>query len=549
MSINFKKILSVSVLASTLLTTHLLADFHVMINGQQKGPFSIEQIKKMSKDGSITSNSLVWQAGMANWAKAGAQSELQTIFSAPPPPPPPSSSATPPPPPSIGTSPTTVESKVETEDENQNDLSSAEALANQKPPTLNDWKKDFEEKFNVTIGMAEDGKTFFFGEATVRVSPLDPAYAKELSLSYDKAMLNLQSNFIMQTYGSMTAKTISDYMEDDSTNAKEFDPIKLKETAAKGQTQIIIDKFADVIENKLDSILIKQGVPISEIGKRTIEQKKLLFKDNFSKTMTKKAFASMSGLVPIQTKILTTDRDGKKSVKIGIIAVMSEKTIQFAKDIAKRRTTHVHGKPSSLRKILPKKEKGYLNEIGLRYVYDKKGRPMLLSYGRWSVVGKTSNPARYERKIESAKEKARMFAESYIGEFMKSNINAASGSTVESINEEVAKKITTINNHAIANESENTDEIGETLDKSFKKLQRSSKFKLRGTSQITTWEAKDENGILHVGSVVAWTYAQLENANQIVQTQKSKKKVDKKKKRVAKNISKESTVVNTMDDF
>jgi hypothetical protein len=362
-------------------------------------------------------------------------------------------------------------------------------------------------------------------------------------------MLNLQTEFISQTYGELTADAISDKFNDVSTNAKEFAPVKLKEEAAQGKVGLILDKFVDVVDKKLDAMLVEQGVPVDEIQKQTIEQKKLLFKDNFRKDMTKKAFASMSGLVPVQTKILTTSRGGKKTVKLGIIAIMSDKTVQFAKDMAKRRTTNVKGKPSSIKNILPLDSKGYLDEVGLRYVYDKKGRPMLISYGRWSVVGKTSNAARYEIKIQNAKEKARMFAEANIGEFMKSNINAAQGVVAESINEEVASKISTIENNKVINEEEQSKEIGETLDKSFKKLTRSSKFKLRGTSQITTWEATDENGILHVGSVVSWTYSQLENANNIVNGTKKKKYVKKQKKKPAKNVSRSSRVVNSMDDF
>ena len=550
MLLKLKKIIKVSLVTSTLLSAPLLADFYVMVGNQQKGPFSVEQMDNMSKGGSLTSESMVWKTGMANWAQAEQQQELQSLFAAATPPPfqPVSSAPPPPPPPPASSTPSAQDSSdIDTE---QNDLSSANTMVDVEPETLNDWKRDFEEKFDVTIGMSENDKTFFFGETTVRVSPLDPAYAKELALAYDKALLNLQANFIMQTYGDFVAKSVSDFFEDDSTNATEFNPVKLKEQAAQGKVGLILDKFVDVVDKKLDNMLVEQGVPLSEIQKQTVEQKKTLFKDNYSKSMTKKALASMSGLVPVQTKILTSTRNGKKTVKVGVIAIMSGKTIQFAKDSAKRRTTHVKGKPSNIKMILPEQEEGYLDELGLRYVYDKQGRPMLLSYGRWSVVGNTSNAARYERKVQSAKEKARMYAESYISEFMKSNISAAQGAEAESISEEVATKLSTIENNKIADAQESRDNIGETLDKSFKKLQRSSKFKLRGTSQITTWEATDKNGILHVGSVVSWSYSQLENANNIVNSVKKKpKQAQKQTKRTQKKVSRVSRVVNSMDDF
>ncbi len=545
----FKKRVLFLTSALLLAGTSLFGDYYVIVNNQKKGPLTLSEIQQMAQDGQVNKNSLVWQNGMKNWGKAGEQQELTSLFLpvAPPPLPSKKQEATPPPAPKISSSQTVMNS-----DDNQNELSNANTLANVPVETLNDWKREFENKFDVKIGVTEGGKTFFFGQTTVRVSPFDPAYGKELALSYDKAMLNLQGNFILQQYGNFEAQAISDFFEDDSTNAREFSPVKLKKSAKAGKLSLMLDKAVDILDNKLDKMLKDQGVPSEEIQKQTIEQKKLLFKDNFSKSMVKKAFGNMVGLVPVQTKIVTHERDGKTTVQLGIIAVMSEKTIQFARDIVKRRPTLVHGKAHKLQTILPKSDDAYLDEIGLRFVYDSRGRPMLLSYGRWSVVGHTSNAARYERKIQNAKEEARMFAESYIGNFMKTNIGALQSVDTESVNEEVATKITEIEHNKVANATENSQSIGETIDKSFKKLTSNSKFKLRGTSQVDTWEAKDKNGILHVGSVVTWSYKQLNNANAIDNIGKKKKTIHqslKHKKRTIHNISRESKVVNSMDDF
>ncbi len=546
MFLNLKKIIKVSIVTSALLSTQLLADYYVMVNSQRQGPLTVQQIGDMAATGSVTSNSMVWEASMSNWGKAGNQQELKNLFAATPPPPPPPAFAPPPPP---QTPPAINQDNSQGLDEDQNTLVDANTMNGENPQTLNDWKSDFEQQHDITIGITKDGKTFFFGEAIVKVNPLDPAYAKELVFAYDKAILSLQSNFILQSHGNFVAQSVSDYFENDSTNASEFAPVKLKKMAAQGKISLILDKMVDVVDNKLDNLLIEQGVSPSEIQKQTVEQKKLLFKDNFNKKMTKKAFASMSGLVPIQTKILTTSRDGKKVVRLGVIAIMSDKTIQFAKDSSKRRPTHVKGKPSNVRKLLPNTNEGFLDEIGLRYLYDEKGRPMLLAYGRWSVVGKTSNPARYERKILAAKSKARMQAESYIGEFMKSNIDVTESLDAQSVSEEIAKKVSTIDNNKVIDTQETRDDISETLDVYFKKIQKRSKFKLRGTSQIKTWEAKDANGILHVGSVMTWTYDQLENANNIVNGTKRKQYSRPQQKRVVKDVSRSSRVVNSMDDF
>ena len=113
--------------------------------------------------------------------------------------------------------------------------------------SIDEWKDNFIKKhgnFGVTD---EKGRTFYYGEAIVSVTPLDPAYVKELVIAYEKAMLNMQANFILQTFGRESVKRIYEMFEDDSTNADEFPPIKkAEEMAQKGKIAIIIDKLLEI---------------------------------------------------------------------------------------------------------------------------------------------------------------------------------------------------------------------------------------------------------------------------------------------------------------
>lgn len=65
-----------------------ITQFHVVVNGAQAGPFNIQQLQAMVTSGQLTKASLVWKAGMANWAAAEAQPELAALFNSVPPPPP-----------------------------------------------------------------------------------------------------------------------------------------------------------------------------------------------------------------------------------------------------------------------------------------------------------------------------------------------------------------------------------------------------------------------------------------------------------------------------
>ncbi|MBS1652420.1 MAG: DUF4339 domain-containing protein, partial [Bacteroidetes bacterium] len=65
-----------------------LIQFHVIVNGAQAGPFNLQQLQAMSTSGQLTRTTMVWKAGMANWANAESQPELNALFVNVPPPPP-----------------------------------------------------------------------------------------------------------------------------------------------------------------------------------------------------------------------------------------------------------------------------------------------------------------------------------------------------------------------------------------------------------------------------------------------------------------------------
>lgn len=60
--------------------------FFVAVNGQQTGPFSLEQLKVQALSGAFTRDSLVWTEGMAAWQSAGSVAALNVVFGAVPPP-------------------------------------------------------------------------------------------------------------------------------------------------------------------------------------------------------------------------------------------------------------------------------------------------------------------------------------------------------------------------------------------------------------------------------------------------------------------------------
>ncbi len=66
-----------------------MPSFFVAVNGQQTGPFNLQQLQQMLQTGQFNQQSLVWSQGMAGWIGAGQVPQLASVFSSMPPPLPP----------------------------------------------------------------------------------------------------------------------------------------------------------------------------------------------------------------------------------------------------------------------------------------------------------------------------------------------------------------------------------------------------------------------------------------------------------------------------
>lgn len=63
--------------------------WHVAVNGQSQGPFTSAQIAEGIARGEVNASTLLWSAGMSNWAAAGQIPQFAPRLASPPPPPPP----------------------------------------------------------------------------------------------------------------------------------------------------------------------------------------------------------------------------------------------------------------------------------------------------------------------------------------------------------------------------------------------------------------------------------------------------------------------------
>ena len=63
--------------------------YHIAINGQAAGPYDMNTLSQMALAGQLTSATLVWKNGMAQWSRADSVNELKILLANQMPPVPP----------------------------------------------------------------------------------------------------------------------------------------------------------------------------------------------------------------------------------------------------------------------------------------------------------------------------------------------------------------------------------------------------------------------------------------------------------------------------
>jgi membrane protease subunit (stomatin/prohibitin family) len=60
--------------------------YYVVVNGQQAGPYNIDELRELVEKQILTKNSFVWKKGLADWVTADGQSDLESLWKLVPPP-------------------------------------------------------------------------------------------------------------------------------------------------------------------------------------------------------------------------------------------------------------------------------------------------------------------------------------------------------------------------------------------------------------------------------------------------------------------------------
>ncbi len=533
------------------------AEYHVMINNQQQGPISMDQVQEMTNGGSITTDTLVWTSGMAGWEKAGAQPELQGLFAValpsaalPPPPPaavppaPPTLPAAAPSPPAFTQVTSTQPVSSQETAINQIDVNEINAMSDPKSvqtasDDMDDWSDSVLGQFNIENFGEANGKFVLYASQSVSLKPTDPQYGDALTNAFDKAMMALQEKYLMIRFGKTMTDKVKSFYADGSTNAREIPLPPVDQTGYITKLLKVFEKGLDVTEKKLDQQLIKLGVDPTELAQLTPTKKKDLFRDKFIKNTLRRASGSIAGLFPIQTNVIT---DSAGSTNIGIVAIASPKTIQVAKDISLQRSSLIKGKGREIKALLPGSDEEYLGTLGVRLTYDLDGTPAIISYGIASYKPDTGDDYMNDELKADAKNAAVANADAQIAEIINGRMNAKNErQTGEEIRRFVEREM-----KADSDSVEKT--IKNIIKITNKEAKSSARAQLQGISTVKKWRYTAKSGQKFVGAVRVWKYGTLKAVNSFNKPRPTVK-ATANKKNPFQTHQQSSKPVNTMDDF
>ncbi len=404
--------------------------------------------------------------------------------------------------------------------------------------TIDDWAYSAINKFGIDEFGEHNGKFFFFASQSVSLKPVDPQFGDALVNAYDKALMKLQTKYLMARFGQIIVDKAKSFYSDRSTNTNTIELPNPRVTGFYTKLLKVLDKSLDVEDKKLDKQLVSLGVSPDELKKMTPEMKKDIFRDKFIKRSIRKASGSIAGLFPIQTALAT---DKKGNYVVGIIAVASPKTIQIAKDITLHRKSIIRGKGRDIKELLPSSPKAYIDTFGVRLAYDKDGTPMIISYGIGSYVLDSGDDYINDQYKQEAKENAKSNADAQIAEivngYMQVSQNRRNGEEIRKYVEREVKP----NSDTIEKSIKNIIKITNNFVKSH------ARVSLKGVSTVKTWRYMLDKKIKFVGVVRVWKYSTLKAVKNFNNARYHAKK--KKRKMHYQHTINSSKQVNDINDF
>ncbi len=333
------------------------------------------------------------------------------------------------------------------------------------------------------------------GIATVQALSNQPQWVAQRSLAYEQALLNAQAEYVGRQSVRITSETVSELFkaagqEPPPYQPTDSDPSRLAE---------LVRKLMALGTGKLDAALTDLKIDPSAYERASPPQRYIQMRTALTVKNTTRAFGELVGLVPVQTFEKSI---GDGAYRIGVVAVVSPRMKDFAKRVL---TDHGEFPPDlksagDVRALWTDKSK-LVHDFGVRWVYDRAGMPVIVSFAQWATDYAGQDPITAQRYRDVAVKQAEALADAQIANFLKGSINSVSVT-------EIGQKITAAADRAPDGYVAQQAEIRELMDGRQDTIRRQAQVALTGLSTAARWSEKHpDTGQPIVGVVRTWSAA------------------------------------------
>lgn len=422
-----------------------------------------------------------------------------------------------------------------------NKLSDANAIQElSASDTIDDWADKALEHFGLSEFGEHNGKFFVYAQQSVSLKPTDPQFGDALINAYDKAMMKLQEKYVMIRFGKTTVDKIKSFYSNRSTDAKKLELPSPKNPGFLDKVMLVLDKQLDLLGAKIDEELVEMGADKESLKQMTPTMKKDLFRDKFVKNTMREAQGSIAGLVTIQTSIAN---DAKGTHTLGVIAVVSPKTVQIAKDISLQRKSIITGRGRDVHTLLPKSPEQYLGTFGTRLAYDLDGSPMILSYGMASYVPDSGDDYINDELKADARNAAIANADAQLAELINGQMSVKEQRKTGEETRKYVEREMKPNSDTVEKMIKNIIKITDRVTKS------QASAKLQGISTVKKWRFTTPDHHKYVGVVRVWKYSTLAAVNGFDTVENQNTPQQEEQENNYRSNMQASEPVNDMNDF
>ncbi|MCK4790015.1 MAG: hypothetical protein KAV87_40130 [Desulfobacteraceae bacterium] len=392
--------------------------------------------------------------------------------------------------------------------------------------------------------ISKEGGWIGFATAEVSAGPENPNWAKHRIFAYEKALNDIENQYITTQSQNVKAKKLKEYFKNASDVVPDFKSEDMDDPSKVG---VLIDKLLAISEGKLDKTLEELDIDKEQFNRTPKAQRHTLFSESLNKSTIVESIDSLAGLIPIQT---FEGFNSQKEHVVGVICISTPKMKQFAYDILHNRGNF---KPSNkkgkdLYDLFSKDDNLLIDQFGIRKMKDEEGYPVLISFGQWAN-SKNAGDKRLIRKYrKAAKKQAEALAKNQIALFLAGNSIFQSNSDIAEQFEESYKV-----HHDNYKEQ---DIVNSIMDGIREKSKSKAKVTMSGLIQLYSWTTKHpQYGHEIVGVVMKWSPRDEKQARKLREWKPEKKNnIERKPAKSTKQLkgtsgSKMGEEYMDLDDF